>query len=155
MSIKLPRAGTYAVTGVVGAATSFEHSLVVRSGVISKLKISFDTAPKDDDEFGFLEETKTDIVAGDALPSIRIEAQDASNNLVKYAGTCLVKLKTVQGGKWLGEKLEDPVSTLQFVDGIAVMAEPPMAVRSGSYACLLYTSPSPRDATLSRMPSSA
>ena len=24
-----------------------------------------------------------------------------------------------------------------------------------SYACLLYTSPSPRDATLSRMPSSA
>ena len=25
----------------------------------------------------------------------------------------------------------------------------------GAYACLLYTSPSPRDATLSRMPSSA
>ena len=27
--------------------------------------------------------------------------------------------------------------------------------QSGAYACLLYTSPSPRDATLSRMPSSA
>ena len=27
--------------------------------------------------------------------------------------------------------------------------------RQGTYACLLYTSPSPRDATLSRMPSSA
>ena len=26
---------------------------------------------------------------------------------------------------------------------------------SGQYLCLLYTSPSPRDATLSRMPSSA
>ena len=28
-------------------------------------------------------------------------------------------------------------------------------VRPGKYFCLLYTSPSPRDATLSRMPSSA
>ena len=30
-----------------------------------------------------------------------------------------------------------------------------MNVNPGSYFCLLYTSPSPRDATLSRMPSSA
>ena len=29
------------------------------------------------------------------------------------------------------------------------------AVRDAAKACLLYTSPSPRDATLSRMPSSA
>ena len=27
--------------------------------------------------------------------------------------------------------------------------------KAGNYLCLLYTSPSPRDATLSRMPSSA
>ena len=31
----------------------------------------------------------------------------------------------------------------------------PIAYLSHSYYCLLYTSPSPRDATLSRMPSSA
>ena len=73
-------------------------------------------------------------MAGDALPSIRIEAQDASHNLVKYAGSCLVKLKSILPGKWLGEKLEDPVASLEFVDGIAVMAEPPMAVKAGSYA---------------------
>ena len=30
-----------------------------------------------------------------------------------------------------------------------------LQVELGRYACLLYTSPSPRDATLSRMPSSA
>ena len=78
VSIKLPRAGTYAVTGVVGAATSFEHSLVVCSGVISKLKVSFDIALPEDDEFGFLEEVRTDCVAGDALPSImRVERQGA------------------------------------------------------------------------------
>ena len=31
----------------------------------------------------------------------------------------------------------------------------PLAPMSGAFFCLLYTSPSPRDATLSRMPSSA
>ena len=31
----------------------------------------------------------------------------------------------------------------------------PVYDTSGPYSCLLYTSPSPRDATLSRMPSSA
>ena len=31
----------------------------------------------------------------------------------------------------------------------------PTTVTTGSHVCLLYTSPSPRDATLSRMPSSA
>ena len=34
----------------------------------------------------------------------------------------------------------------------AVTSEPPQAIL---HSCLLYTSPSPRDATLSRMPSSA
>ena len=32
---------------------------------------------------------------------------------------------------------------------------PPFFMAEGVYTCLLYTSPSPRDATLSRMPSSA
>ena len=32
---------------------------------------------------------------------------------------------------------------------------PSLQFGQGQYACLLYTSPSPRDATLSRMPSSA
>ena len=31
----------------------------------------------------------------------------------------------------------------------------PLDSKRGPYTCLLYTSPSPRDATLSRMPSSA
>ena len=34
-----------------------------------------------------------------------------------------------------------------------IMTDPDMA--DATYICLLYTSPSPRDATLSRMPSSA
>ena len=41
---------------------------------------------------------------------------------------------------------------------IAAGSEEPNALvqlETGAYTCLLYTSPSPRDATLSRMPSSA
>ena len=34
-------------------------------------------------------------------------------------------------------------------------ARAPIVVHEGSYNCLLYTSPSPRDGLLSRMPSSA
>ena len=37
----------------------------------------------------------------------------------------------------------------------AVEADHAIRHRPGMYTCLLYTSPSPRDATLSRMPSSA
>ena len=39
----------------------------------------------------------------------------------------------------------DPCQGAEFVDGVVVPTDD----------CLLYTSPSPRDATLSRMPSSA
>ena len=39
-----------------------------------------------------------------------------------------------------------PVGETEFVQGVAAMS---------ASGCLLYTSPSPRDATLSRMPSSA
>ena len=35
------------------------------------------------------------------------------------------------------------------------MEDPIAAMKDGSYACLLYTSPSPRDRQKSRMPSSA
>ena len=35
------------------------------------------------------------------------------------------------------------------------MSSPEVFLMNGGYPCLLYTSPSPRDATLSRMPSSA
>ena len=45
-------------------------------------------------------------------------------------------------------KIIDANGTLQEVRGKGVVGEQPIF-------CLLYTSPSPRDATLSRMPSSA
>ena len=58
--------------------------------------------------------------------------------------------------KWLkkvGDSFEadEPLVEIE-TDKITVEVPAPSA---GSISCLLYTSPSPRDATLSRMPSSA
>ena len=47
------------------------------------------------------------------------------------------------------------VNTLTMPVGVAVIPEKNLAVNVQPNPCLLYTSPSPRDATLSRMPSSA
>ena len=59
------------------------------------------------------------------------------------------------GGALIGGGNEDagPVAgTATFTDAIDGFTTPNFAIAT---ACLLYTSPSPRDATLSRMPSSA
>ena len=59
----------------------------------------------------------------------------------------------VEDGEDLAELLKQPDH------GMTVLDEPespdPTKPQGVSYVCLLYTSPSPRDATLSRMPSSA
>jgi len=61
----------------------------------------------------------------------------------------------------IGELAEDAEATIRAFDGMGDaalrMAEAVDAATRAKpdYACLLYTSPSPRDATLSRMPSSA
>ena len=44
----------------------------------------------------------------------------------------------------------------QFLNGLSLHQDPDLDFQQDTYlSCLLYTSPSPRDATLSRMPSSA
>ena len=66
------------------------------------------------------------------------------------------RVKELAYGRWEGQKMTD----IEVEDADAFQArkadrwEVP-APEGESYACLLYTSPSPRDATLSRMPSSA
>ena len=45
--------------------------------------------------------------------------------------------------------------TLTILDAKALKGSEKVSVHAYAYTCLLYTSPSPRDATLSRMPSSA
>ena len=57
-----------------------------------------------------------------------------------------------QGYRRLADDLEQWLAALT---GFAAVSLQPNAGSQGEYACLLYTSPSPRDATLSRMPSSA
>ena len=65
--------------------------------------------------------------------------------IVEYA--CSVSLKTTYHGIYNGPML--PVNQLS-----ARFSQNPLFINEFQ-GCLLYTSPSPRDATLSRMPSSA
>ena len=56
---------------------------------------------------------------------------------------------------WLNNSLRPPETPAEGVDGEVWAVHGGHFYRVNKYACLLYTSPSPRDATLSRMPSSA
>ena len=69
---------------------------------------------------------------------------------VKYPG------KWITGGYWDHEKWEvNDLPTKEMIDEV-VSNQPVFVDRlDGHMACLLYTSPSPRDRTRSRMPSSA
>ena len=55
--------------------------------------------------------------------------------------------------------MKNSLLSVVFLTTLAVSGTPAvagiLALPDGTYICLLYTSPSPRDATLSRMPSSA
>ena len=66
------------------------------------------------------------------------------------------------GHVWPGLRAEE--AARDEIDGVAItehlewqphISDIPHPDRNRAYDCLLYTSPSPRDATLSRMPSSA
>ena len=75
------------------------------------------------------------------------------------------RLQRPGGGLSIDERLGAPQSDIRFEDPVQIFGgEDPVSVEDPGYACptiadvdgcLLYTSPSPRDATLSRMPSSA
>ena len=59
--------------------------------------------------------------------------------------------------QWVGRPLQLEVDVLERAEGSAKVTMGDTIVYAGVkfQFCLLYTSPSPRDATLSRMPSSA
>ena len=78
--------------------------------------------------------------------------------------TAVSVIKELQGGSYLIKKGDSGKSMFLMISGRLVAIVPdnygkPMVVgdigRGECVGCLLYTSPSPRDATLSRMPSSA
>ena len=72
----------------------------------------------------------------------------------------MVVIASMIGVKGLGVPILRAVSNqylaLGMMNGLAIVALAIVFDRvTQEYGCLLYTSPSPRDATLSRMPSSA
>ena len=106
--------------------------------------------------------TVTNIDGGISPYSYSINGNDfqSSNQLTNLvAGTYSVYVKDSSGaGKEIGTYTIDdgPVLTLSTIaDQETITATGQGGTGVLMYSCLLYTSPSPRDATLSRMPSSA
>ena len=100
-------------------------------------------------------------IAGN-LPALAINAlvvAEGNDNQVLFVATDGGVYGSLNGGEqWerLGEEMPVvAVYDLTWNKGINTLVAGTFARSILSYSCLLYTSPSPRDATLSRMPSSA
>ena len=74
-------------------------------------------------------------------------ATGASRNLHQVNDICL-EATNIPTSEVIGSTCDNPNTTINFL-------LPEVESATITYTCLLYTSPSPRDATLSRMPSSA
>ena len=75
---------------------------------------------------------------------------------VEDEDTMLERLFFKKYGRALPEKeKENDVDNIKFVIDLTDEDEMEVATSNNVQACLLYTSPSPRDGLLSRMPSSA
>ena len=100
-----------------------------------------------------LADLRTQIEVGEAFVDRCVEAHAQRELTTEQASMCKLWLTEMQ------DKVVD--ACLQLHGGYGYMWEYPIAKRYADsrvqriYGCLLYTSPSPRDATLSRMPSSA
>ena len=78
-------------------------------------------------------------------------ARSAMPNTSRFKGRDIIESRQ-------GLKLNNPLGDLTYtspLDGLYTRADFAKALREGDKVCLLYTSPSPRDGLLSRMPSSA
>ena len=70
------------------------------------------------------------------------------SGIIGTAKEAMASMKSLAAGK--GDYPDN-----EIINGILIKAENFSDAKAQAGACLLYTSPSPRDATLSRMPSSA
>ena len=90
-------------------------------------------------------------ISEQAQAQIAAERQQAAAQLKGEVGS----LATTLAGKIVGESLEDDARSQRVVDRFLADLEASEKAASSTEACLLYTSPSPRDKRQSRMPSSA
>ena len=132
----IPVGGTYSGTGVSG--NYFDIT-------IAGVGIHTVTYSYTDPVTGCSQSVDQDVSIFD-LPSVGLDIPQ--NQLCETAETIMITAGAPSGGNYSGPGLTgnefDPASA-----GIG------FHTITYTYTCLLYTSPSPRDATLSRMPSSA
>ena len=88
----------------------------------------------------------------DAIPGF----EDVSPDQYRIAKEKQWKTYVLFGfGKKLEKNARLAPRTCEILEGVPSLQTAMFSILAPGYHCLLYTSPSPRDATLSRMPSSA
>ena len=143
--------------GRVTTSTPPEHSSATWPVKTRAGKVHFHNSPSYERDFAAcLGGSRTDVFIGSALrpnPHFRDLADqvllDALVPFVNKIGRASIGLDVVQPSE--GEVIEIDNNTLHRRPELTITP----SNRAAFLGCLLYTSPSPRDATLSRMPSSA
>ena len=129
-----PGFGTTSTTALVG------DTALLQIGTTSTTALAGDTA------LLALGTTSTTALAGDTTTISSGQAAEITANTAKVGITTGVQ--TISGVKTFSDAIVS--SGLTTASNGNILIDP-----DGTGSCLLYTSPSPRDATLSRMPSSA
>ena len=132
----------------------------ISEGIVSiKIEASFEIDPKDklDEITREVNSTKESLPAGIVFFDIFQYKPDSRTVIQQYAFVS----ESVSYSALLdqAETFEDDLSSIKSLRNIEINAYPEEEIRISldfqRLSCLLYTSPSPRDATLSRMPYSA
>ena len=97
--------------------------------------------------------SKTSDVAGDGTTTATVMAEAIFNEGLKAVTAGVNPIKMKQGIEQAVADISDKLTSMSIK--IKNKSEMANVAAIASNNCLLYTSPSPRDATLSRMPSSA
>ena len=136
---------------------TFEAS-VINKGVMdisSVLELNFTDDADVNNRMSFW--SGTEILDPGSLATLSTgEALSATFDATLLTGTWTLSSRVIFNGTGWTNTVVTSVVTVTFSDFIISVSEPnDRSTEPGATTCLLYTSPSPRDATLSRMPSSA
>ena len=150
-------------SGVVGAGVGYVKSSIGKASVFGSLESSslYDEDKTDERHYFLIPDRRTEV--GHSLYVLRCLPKDVPpiNDLPKHRifhlpnAHALPTVEHILLADARDSAESESESTTSLSNRIQDLADQIDKLDSKMFSCLLYTSPSPRDATLSRMPSSA
>ena len=159
VSVIVPTMGDSVSEGVIAALSSKPGSHVKKDELIAQIetdKVTIDVRSPDDGLVKYIVQEGETVCAGDVIAQI-----------LPSSGLSDVQVKTEIGSESSSSVFVSSTSTIKpcqsesrgesrvKMSRLRMRVSERLKSAQNTYACLLYTSPSPRDGLLSRMPSSA